>query len=74
MPTGMIRPTRVPSKLIPFAEQSGKQPPSYWDVYKAAINGRIPTVEIDGKILIRESDLPRVAAHFGLIVNSQAAA
>lgn len=50
-----------------FASTYGDLGPGFYDrAYKAALDGRIPTVHVNGRLYIEEANLDAVAAALGL--------
>ena len=50
------------------------QAPGYDRIYRAAINGLFPTTRVGRRLSVCRSDLPKVAAAFGLAPTSAASA
>ena len=54
---------RLPAKL---REMTGKPGPGYRKCYTMALDGLLPTETMNGRLYVRDADLPAIAALFGL--------
>ncbi len=60
--------TPLPRLAAKLRDLTGAPPPSYRMLYMAVVDGRLPSVQQNGRYFVQDSDLPAVAAALGLTI------
>ena len=63
----------LPQLAARLVAQYGETSPGYRQIYNRVVDGRLPTVQMNGRYYVRESDLEMVASLFGLSATNAAA-
>ena len=58
--------TPLPRLAAKLRELTGQQGPGYRKLYLLALDGTLPTETRNGRLFVRDADLPAVAASLGL--------